>query len=231
MQSSPSTLSSLYSSGPSGERRPKRISAVVKVVEYQRYYPIVGWKEQLLPTDNRHPWEDSTGARSEHKDSVPANPKPANKRSSPGAAAAAGGAGGGGARSPKAAEAAGAADKEAAAASAAGGREQETAGGEAAAEDEGWQWLGEWRADITPSTDREGWLYAVDFPHARWTGRKAVEHFIRKRVWVREKERDAPKRNGKQLLQLLFAKLERWEKDVQEEERQPDLIALKAATW
>ena len=230
MQSSPSTLSSLYSSGPGGERRSKRISAVVKVVEYQRYYPILGWKEQLLPTDNRHPWEDSTGARSEHRDSVQANPRPTGKRTSTGIAAGAGG--GGGAPSPKKAEGAGGVDKEAGSAAAAGGTEAgDAAGGDAAAEEEGWQWLGEWRADITPSTDRDGWLYAVDFPHARWTGRKAVEHFIRKRVWVREKERDAPKRNGKQLLQQLFSKLERWEKDVQEEERQPDLIALKAATW
>ena len=215
--SSPTTLSSLYA--PSAAAPRKMVSQLVKVVEYQRYYPIVGWKDQLLPTDPKAPWEDSDGRRRDGgKDAVDANERPKPPRTprtprTPGST-----------QSPPGRASLSLNDSISSVSSEAGGEDDEEG-------DERWEWLSEWKADMTPSTDREGWMYAVDFPHARWSAKKGVEHFIRKRVWAREKQRPEKPRDPKKTVEALFSRLQRWEKDVQAEAEDPDRIVLGAATW
>ena len=153
---------------------------LVKVVEYQRYYPIVGWKDQLLPTDPKPSWEDTQGRRREGKDSIDANER---RRRTPQATPRTSG-GSRGSLSLGLSPGKGSKGREG------GGGEGEMEGrGKEEVGEERWEWLGEWKVDVTPSTDRDGWLYAVDFAHAKWGAKKGVEHFIRKRVWVREKVR------------------------------------------
>ena len=208
-------LSSLYSMGPAvaTENKRRTVTALVKVVEYQRWYPIGGWKDQLLPTDGKPLWEDVKGKQSPPKDRISPNPKPTSKRQSSTSSVTQAST-----STPELNTSASELNTSAAAES-----EEE--------EEPQWQWLGEWQADITPSTDKEGWLYAIDFRNARWVGRKGIEHCVRKRVWVREKEKEEKKRDGRKVVEELFGKLERWEKDVAEEERDEDAIKLGSAAW
>ena len=215
-------LSSLYSMGPTMaiEKKRRTVSAIVKVVEYQRWYPIGGWKDQLLPTDGKSLWEDTQARPSLPKDRISPKPKPRIKRQS---------------SSTPATQASSTAHSTASDHSASTSElNTSTTSQQSVDEDEDepqWQWLGEWQADITPSTDKDGWLYAIDFRNARWVGRKGIEHCVRKRVWVREKEKEEKRRDGRKVVEELFGKLERWERDVAEEEQNEDLIKLGAAAW
>ena len=219
--SSASPLSSLYA--PSGDTVARKVVMLVKVVEYQRYYPIVGWKDQLLPTDPKPSWEDTQGRRREGKESIDANEKrrptpQTTPRTSGGSrgSLSLGGSPGKGSTGGKGREGEG---------ESVGGVKEEEVG------EERWEWLGEWKVDVTPSTDKDGWLYAVDFNHARWGHRKGVEHFIRKRVWVREKARPEKAKDINKVVADLMWKLERWENDIDREAKHADLIDLAAATW
>ena len=215
-------LSSLYSMGPAmaTEKKRRTISAIVKVVEYQRWYPIGGWKDQLLPTDGKPLWEDMKARPTLPKDRILANPKPRIKRQSSTTLST----------QPTTSNSAATSELN----SSTSELNTSTTSTTSAADEEDepqWQWLGEWQADVTPSTDKDGWLYAIDFRNARWVGRKGIEHCVRKRVWVREKEKEEKRRDGRKVVEELFGKLERWERDVAEEEQNEDLIKLGSAAW
>ena len=214
-------LSSLYSMGPAMtiEKKRRTVTAMVKVVEYQRWYPIGGWKDQLLPTDGKPLWEDTKGRPSLHKDRIPAHPKPRSSRLS---------------SSTNVTQQSTTSHTASELDTSTSELNTSTTSTASTAEEEDepqWQWLGEWQADITPSTDKDGWLYAIDFRNARWVGRKGIEHCVRKRVWVREKEKEEKRRDARKVVDELLDKLERWERDVAEEERNEDLIKLGSAAW
>jgi len=208
-------LSSLYSMGPAmpTEKKRRTVTALVKVVEYQRWYPIGGWKDQLLPTDGKPLWEDMKSKPALPKDRISPNPNPRsnNKRQSSSTTTT---------------------QSNSDLNTSVGSDVNTSASAQSEDEEEPqWQWLGEWVADVTPSTDKDGWLYAIDFRNARWVGRKGIEHCVRKRVWVREKEKEEKKRDGRKVVEELLSKLERWERDVAEEEQNEDLVKLKSAAW
>jgi hypothetical protein len=83
--------------------------------------------------------------------------------------------------------------------------------------------------DSKSYTDRDGWTYSVDFHNARWTGVKGIEHFARKRTWIREKclivdESKMRKRQTAKVLDLI----DEWRKEVALEAADPLLVPAVA---
>jgi len=110
----------------------------------------------------------------------------------------------------------------------------------------GWVWsMPEWNlhVDAGVSTDAEGWSYAVE-PSLTYHAKKGLEHFVRKRLWVREKTQRAAADGsgsgngarsaaaaGKKSYTQFFERLELLKKDLQAEELDDDLVSMLSATW
>lgn len=66
-------------------------------------------------------------------------------------------------------------------------------------ESAGWDWDGPWELEMAGYVDKDGWTYGVDFgtveyPPAPGCQRKALQHFVRRRRWVRRR-RETPRRD------------------------------------
>lgn len=55
---------------------------------------------------------------------------------------------------------------------------------------DGWLWGGDWRVDLTRACDPDGWEYAFDFVSGMWHQEKKKVDFVRRRRWIRERNRD-----------------------------------------
>lgn len=189
----PASLSSLHLAK-------KTINETVRVVEHQRWIPLLGWTDKLLPTDKRTPLmlvipleEGSTA--------ISPPPTPNNKQQQQQHAFTD-------------------LKKQHTINTQHTGpllqrlnrREDVTLEGD-------WKWNHDWKLviDYDPSaddndsssnnnsggtkpakgdssssdkgtTDKDGWSYSVDFSKKfKWHSRKSIEHFVRRRVWIREK--------------------------------------------
>ncbi|KJE97724.1 Fer1l3 protein [Capsaspora owczarzaki ATCC 30864] len=54
---------------------------------------------------------------------------------------------------------------------------------------QGWLWAGEWKVDQNRAVDELGWEYGVTFDN-KWHPSKKKVHFVRRRRWIRTRERD-----------------------------------------
>ena len=145
---------------------------MVKIWEYQRYYPIAGWSHRMLPTDNK-----GRGAWINDADGKKCDPK---EIFSPGA---------------------------------------------------DWQWsMDSWASVIDSSTDLEGWSYAIE-PTLAYHPRKSMEHFVRRRMWQREKQERSMVRGPRKSYTAFFERLEYFKRDLKAEEKDDDLVAMSSANW
>lgn len=145
---------------------------MVKIWEYQRYYPIAGWSHRMLPTDNK-----GRGAWINHADGKKCEPKESFQLSPD------------------------------------------------------WCWsVDNWASVIDSSTDVEGWSYAIE-PTLTYHPRKALEHFVRRRMWQREKQERGKSKGPKKSYTAFFERLEFFKRDLKAEEKDEDLVAMTSATW
>ena len=49
----------------------------------------------------------------------------------------------------------------------------------------GWKWVDDWKIEVTQSTDKEGFSYAIDFPRTTWSSSAGLTNFVRRRCWTR----------------------------------------------
>jgi hypothetical protein len=66
----------------------------------------------------------------------------------------------------------------------------------------GWEWQGPWRVERGLNTDPDGWSYAVDFamlqyPFHSGAQKRSLAHFVRRRRWVRRRQRVTPARTAR----------------------------------
>lgn len=208
------SLSSLYLGSPVPTNEPLPTPPVTKkvfAIECQRYFPIKGWLSTFLPTDSVTAWSDATGKPIAGKEVI----KLKNKRSSMKARLSLTE----GKMNPAiAAELFSSSSNQTD-----GVQEREEIFGE-------WRWSKDWQIDIKPTTDKEGWSYSVDFHNARWHSTKSIEHFARKRFWIREKtfvvdHSQMRKAEVKQALELIG----RWRAQAAAEAKDSSLIPAMSA--
>jgi len=159
---------------------------MVRLWEYQRYYPIAGWTHKMMPTDNR-----GRGAWINHSD---------------------------------------------------GRRCEEKEKYELSRE---WKWnMDKWMPLIDANTDAQGWAYAID-PSMTWHAKKGVEHFVRRRLWQREKiarggligrhqqgiSSSGDEDGAQKSYMIFFDRLECFRRDLMAEEKDEELVSLSSATW
>ncbi len=197
---------------------PREEKSMVRLWEHQRYYPVIGWSDKMLPTDRggrKGGWINESEINSGNSSS---------SSSSFSSSSSSGGKGsGGGACEPK----------------------------DSFQPGSGWTWcMPAWLPYIDPSsTDGEGWSYSVE-PSMNYHAKKGLEHFVRKRMWQREKiQRSAANAAGanngsstaagraridaanKKSYTVFFERLELLKKDLRAEETDDDLVSMQSATW
>lgn len=98
-----------------------------------------------------------------------------------------------------------------------------------------------WTPVIDSSTDVDGWSYAIE-PSRQYHSKKSMEHFVRRRMWQREKIQRAPQIGGegglegdegqpKKSYTIFFERLELFKKDLKSEENDDDKVAMSSACW
>jgi hypothetical protein len=100
----------------------------------------------------------------------------------------------------------------------------------------------EWTLQIDPgnTTDGEGWSYAVE-PSLNYHPKKGLEHFVRRRLWMREKTTRATASNtrggagggadSRKSYTIFFERIELLKKDLRAEENDDELVSMFSATW
>ncbi|KAJ3345077.1 hypothetical protein HDU83_004444 [Entophlyctis luteolus] len=53
----------------------------------------------------------------------------------------------------------------------------------------GWEWVNDWAVDMRHDVDSDGWSYATAFKSREWTGDPTQSHYVRRRVWTRNRAR------------------------------------------
>jgi hypothetical protein len=87
-----------------------------------------------------------------------------------------------------------------------------------------------WSALVDDSTDLEGWSYAIE-PTLTYHSRKSMEHFVRRRLWQREKQERGVQAGPKKSYTAFFERLEFFKRDLKAEENDDELVSMTSATW
>ncbi|KAI8809104.1 hypothetical protein BJ742DRAFT_806304 [Cladochytrium replicatum] len=54
----------------------------------------------------------------------------------------------------------------------------------------GWKWVSDWMVDSSGNADPDGWQYNFSFSLPNWSGTPNISHYVRRRKWVRMRERE-----------------------------------------